>query len=143
MKKKMRNNTRQIGVWLDHAEAHFFLPAVENVPVETVDSTLESQERHGGQGADGIKLGGFRSTNNEHHKHNREQDALHKYYKEIQHKLLDFDEIYLFGPGSARNELHNLMLEDEHFKTKNIHVEPSDHLTENQMKTKVTEFFSA
>lgn len=141
MKKEIKKKS-QIGIWLDHAEAHFLHPAAPIETEETIESEYNSRERNAGEGADGIQLGGYRSTNNEHHKHQREQNALHQYYKDLQHKLIDYDEIFIFGPGQARSELYNLMKENQHFAGKQIQTATSDHLTEAQMKDKVNSHFA-
>jgi len=139
---KKENDIKRIGLWLDQTEAHFIHPTVTTNEPENTASELASQVRHKGESADGVRLGGFRSTNNENHKQHREQDALHKYYKELQHKLLEYDEIYIFGPGPARSELYNLMKEDAHFSAKNIHSESADHMSENQLHAKVKAYFN-
>lgn len=139
---KTQPQIKQIGIWLDHSQAYFFHPDERKEEMESVDSQIVGNERERGHGADGIRLGGYRSTNNEHHKHQREQNELHIYYKELIHQLHDYDEIYLFGSGTARNELYNLMKEDAHFKAKKIHVAAADHLSENQMREQVNNYFS-
>ncbi len=139
---KHPHTIRQIGIWLDHAEAHFIHPEHKAEEIETTNSSMESQVRHRGEGADGTLLGGYRASNNEHHKHQRKQNALHQYYKELQEKLMPYDEIYLFGPGLAKNELHNLLNEDKHFESKKIQVETADHLSENEMKVHVMKHFN-
>ncbi len=137
---KKEHTIKKIGLWLDHAEAHFIHPD-HSSKIETSVSDHTGRERHRGEGADGILLGGYRSSNNEHHKHRREENALHKYYLELQGKLQDYDEIYLFGPGPARNEFFNMLKEDKHFSAKKIEMEAADHLSENQMKAKVNAHF--
>ncbi|MBL7922733.1 MAG: hypothetical protein JNL88_00900 [Bacteroidia bacterium] len=140
MKKDMER--KQIGVWMDHAQAHFIHPATEGEKVTTESSDLESHLRFHGEGADGTLLGGFRSTNNEHHKHQREQEVMHRYFQSLQEKLMDYDEIFLFGPGTARVELHHLMKDNARFSDKRISLESADKMSENQMKAKVREHFS-
>jgi len=138
---KKDNNIRRIGVWLDHSKAYFIDPQNGDNKIETIHSDLDTRVRHAGEDADGTLLGGYRSSNNEHHKHNREENALSKYYENLEKRLSGYEEILLFGPGSARSELHNLMKTDKQFSDKKIDVESCDQLTENQLKAKVRNHF--
>lgn len=136
-----KDNNKQIGVWLDHAKAIFIDPNDNDGKIDTVHSEMDTRVRHAGEGADGTLLGGFRSSNNEHHKHQREENALSKYYDLVGKRLSGFEEILLFGPGSARSELHNIIKADKHFNGKKIDVEACDQLTENQLRAKVRNHF--
>ncbi len=132
----------KIGLCLDHADAHFIDITTEPATITTVHSSQESQLRTPGESGDGMSLGNNRSTNNEHQKHNREQDIMHHYYKILADRLREYDTIFLFGPTKAKDELNNILTEDQHFKLKHIKVESTDKLTENQMVAKVREHFS-
>lgn len=135
-----KSTEKKIGIWLDHARAHFIELSKTPAIIETVYSNIESQERTDGQGADGVKFGNNRSSNNEHHKHNREQGIVNGYYNTLQNKLKVYDELYLFGPTTAKDELKNRLLEDKHFTNKKIKIESADYISENQMKAMAKEF---
>ena len=57
-------------------------------------------------------------------------------------RLKNYDDIFLFGSTSAKDELYNKLKSDKHFADKTIKVKPADHLTENQMVAEVKKFFS-
>ncbi|MBK9318153.1 MAG: hypothetical protein IPM91_04500 [Bacteroidetes bacterium] len=119
---KKENAVKQVGLWLGQAEAHFIHPTLTTNEPETTTSELESQVRHKGESGDGTRLGGFRSTNNENHKQHREQDALHKYYKELDKatwNMMKFTSLVPFRRGVSCI----ILKEDAHFSSKNIHFE--------------------
>jgi hypothetical protein len=134
---------KKIGVWLDHAKAYFIDAAKQPALVETAYSGEESQVRIKGEhGGDGAKLGNNRSTNSEYHKHNRQEDIMNKYYELLADRLKNYDDIYLFGPTLAKDELYNHLKTNKHFSDKIINVAPADQLTENQMVAQVKHFFN-
>lgn len=132
---------RKVGVWLDHAKAHFIDFSKGPAIVETVYSEKESNTRYAGEHGNATKLVGYRVTNNEHHAHNRSGEILHHYYKTLTDRLKAYDRIYLFGPTVAKEELYNLLKKDSNFSKKEIEVKSADNLTENQMVAEVKAFF--
>jgi hypothetical protein len=139
----MINPEKKIGVWMDHQHAFLIELKKQDEVIETVNSEMESQLRYAGESGDGIRMGNNRSTNNEHHRHQREQDIRHSYFKKLEDKLKKYDDIYLFGSSTAKDELFNLMKENAHFDGKMISVETADEMTENQMVERVKDFFNS
>ena len=128
--------TKQIGLCMDHSQAHFIDINKGAVIIERL------HEHFDGETAIGTKLGATRATNSEHHKHNIAREIKAEYYKVLADRLKAYDDIYLFGPTVAKDELYNKLVADKHFAEKNIRVESSDKLTENQMVAKVRNFFN-
>lgn len=141
--KKHKTTLRQIGIWMDHKEARFITPAASEDKPTIVRSPYLGRERIAGESGDGIRLGNYRSTNNESHKHFRRQSELNSYYKQLAGELLPFDEILIFGPANAHREFHNFLLKEKNFSKKNITVKKSDYITDNQIRKIVRTFFSA
>lgn len=137
MKKKI------IGVWLDHSEARFINPLDLKSKPEVIHSLLNSHKHIPGEESDGMRLGNFRSANDESHKHFREQNELNGYYKKIAVALSPFDDILIFGPTTAKQELQNHLISDKSFVNKKITVEAADYITENQMAERVRNFYHA
>ena len=133
---------KSIGVWLDHSKAHFIDLSKGPAIVETAFSDKESEVRYTGEGSNGTLLGNNRATNNESHVHNRAQEIMQEYYHVLSDRLKNYDDILLFGPTSAKDELYNKLNADKHFAGKNIRVEAADKLTENQMVAKVKSYFN-
>ena len=138
------NNTKvdkKIGLWLDHSSAHFIDMSKGPAIVETAYSDRETNVRTEGEGADGALPGNNRAANNENHKHNRERMVMEEYYHLLADRLQGYDNIYLFGPTTAKDELHNHLKYDKHFAHKTITVAAADPLSENQMVAAVKRFF--
>ena len=138
--------TKQIGVWLNHSQAHFLGYKAESAFfIETVESPYESIIRVGGEGNDKTRFSSNteRGSNNEKRKHNIVQNELDEYFSILEAKLEIYQEILLFGPGTAKEELFNHLSENKIFKGKHIAVKSSDKLTENQMLSYVLDFFKS
>jgi len=139
MKKSKEVN--KVGLWIDHSEAHIINPY--DGEMQTIQSSLESRIRIRGEGADGIKMGNNRATNNEANKHHREQNQIHSFYKELAKALLSYSDIFIFGPTTAKDELEHYLFDEmkKEFENKKISLATSDYLTPNQMVARVKEFF--
>ncbi len=135
--------SRRMALWIDHAKAHFIDPDQPMIPIQSVHSDLEPRPRTRGESPEGVRLGGYRSTNNEHHRNNKEEAALRDYYRLLADRLEVYPEIYIFGPGEAHKELNNLLLEDSRFRKHRIETEACVPLSENQLRAKVREHFSS
>src|SRR5660398_218134 len=88
--------TKQIGVWLNHSQAHFIGYKDESVFfIETIDSPYESIVREEGEGNDKTRFspGTERGSNNEKRKHNIAQNELGEYYKILESELENYQEI--------------------------------------------------
>ena len=137
----MKKPVKKIGLWLDHVDAHFIEMEDSQEHFETIHSGKKSLLRMKGESGNGIKMGNYRSTNNEHREQMRENEIMSDYYKDIEKRLLNYDEIFIFGASTAKDELYNLLRTNKHFDGKLIHTESSDHITKNQMIAKVRAFF--
>lgn len=133
---------KKVGVWLDHSQAHFIDFTKGSASIETAYSDKETQVRFAGEHGTGTQMGNNRSTNSEHHQHNREQENMHEYYNMLAGRLKNYDDIFLFGSTTAKDELYNKLKVDKHFAEKSITVKPADHLTENQMVAEARKFFN-
>lgn len=132
---------KKIGLFLDHSEARFIDPENQKFS-HVVRCELNGLERIPGESAIGGRVSKTHSTNNEHQEHNRQQNALKSYYKEVAENLKTYDSIYLFGPTTARDELCNFIAKQNHFNGKKIVSEKADYMTDNQIVAKVSRFFS-
>jgi len=121
--------TKQLGIWMDHSNAH--LMNLVNGVIES--DTIESQPEGSEDQQDTFK--------DESHVLNKEQGQLSSYYKKLGDHILEYDEVLLFGPTEAKSELLNLIKENHLFDEIKIEVKPSDKMTEIQMITFVKEYF--
>ena len=79
----------------------------------------------------------------ETHMHNSEQHMNNAYYKKLGDIIKDYDEVILFGPTTAKDELLNLLKADHQFEKTDIKVKHADKMTENQQHAFVREYFYA
>jgi hypothetical protein len=73
--------------------------------------------------------------------HKKEQHLQLSYYKKIGDIIKKYQDVVLFGPTDAKNELLNLIKTDHLFEGIKIEVENSDKMTEDQMQTFVIDYF--
>jgi hypothetical protein len=138
------NSFKQVGVWIDHSKAHFVgFNDGNTVLIETLESPFESMKREVGEGSDKTRFSSSNehSSNNEHKKHNISQKELNEYFKMMETKLHSFDDILLFGPGVAKEQMRNRLRENKSFDGKWLSVQTSDKLTEKQLLAFVRDFY--
>ncbi len=123
----MKQDQKQYaGVWMDHRNSIIIASDSEKGDF-TIQDKVKSDEYKGDKG--------------EHAKNNADVADARKYYKTVAGKLLDFDEILVFGPGKSQEEFQNFLAKDSHFKNKKITLGTADQLTDGQMVAKVRDFF--
>ena len=127
---KDKKPTQCLGIWMNHATAHLIEYTPNTAESETVESTFDQQEK---------AETGNRSENV---MHNKEQQKQRLYYEELAEVIKKYDEVLLFGPTNAKEELHNILKEDHHFDAIKITVEAADKMTENQERAFVRAYFS-
>ncbi len=141
----MSNNSyKQVGVWIDHSKAH--LVGYNNGKVEvieTIESPYESIKRIEGEVNDMTRFSPNpeHTSNNEHKKNNITQNEHNEYFKLMEAKLHAFDDIFLFGPGTAKEKMRNRLRENKSFNGKWFAVQSSDKMTDNQLLAFVREFY--
>ena len=73
--------------------------------------------------------------------HKKEQHLQLSYYKKIGNVIKKYQDVVLFGPTDAKNELLNLVKTDHLFEGIKIEVKNSDKMTEDQMQIYIREYF--
>ncbi len=74
-----------------------------------------------------------------HHKEQHEQAA---YFKKLVAELNNYNEVLLFGPTKAKDELHNILKVDNHFTDVDIVVLKTDDMSEKEQERFVMNYFS-
>lgn len=125
-------------VFVSSKDAKLFYKENGEIKTEIIESPITlKDEKVSGEGKDTFKFSPTHASNNEHKKHNQHQKEEQQYFKELESKILNYDVIYLTGPGTLKNKLNNYISENKKFADKSIFVEPEDnHLTENQLLAK-------
>ncbi|EOZ95604.1 hypothetical protein A33Q_2966 [Indibacter alkaliphilus LW1] len=135
---------KQIGLWIDHNKAHIIGYDEGHVKlIETVESPVEALKREAGEGNDSTRFtsNNNHTSNNEYKKHNVSQNELKEYFKILENKLHPYEDILLFGPGTAKEQIRNRLREIKSFDKKWLSIQKSDRLTENQLLAFVRDFY--
>ena len=74
--------------------------------------------------------------------HHKEQHLKAAYYKKLSTIILGYDEVLLFGPTTAKDELLNTMKANHLFEKIKFEVKQADKMTENQQHAFVQSYFS-
>jgi hypothetical protein len=123
----METNNR-LGIWMDHATANLiaYKDVLEGNTVDLVftHSKNMASPSHGESGM----------NQKEHHL----QEA---YYKKIGAEILRYDNVLLFGPTDAKNELHNYLLKDHHFNEIIFKIKKADKMSANEQRAFVKNYF--
>lgn len=114
-------NTKQIGVWMDHNRAQIMPLTGITISTSQIESNFEHDKKTSSH------------NGSENLMNNKEQKDQAAYYHKISKALEGYDEILLFGPTEAKNELGNIMKKDHRFSESKIEIKTSDKLSENEM----------
>jgi stalled ribosome rescue protein Dom34 len=120
---------KQMGIWMDHSIA-FLMEVKKNKVVETIVeievATLETD---------------YDSGKNEKLEYNKGQQFQANFYKKIIESIKNYQDVILFGPTEAKNELLNILKGDHQYEKINIKIQHSDKMTAFQMHEFVIAYF--
>ena len=122
------NNIRKLGIWMDHSNA-YLMELSNDIVVQRVVSELTNNETE------------FNFYKGEKLIHKKEQHLQLSYYKKIGDIIKKYQDVVLFGPTDAKNELLNQIKTDHLFEDIKIEVRNSDKMTEDQMQNFVRDYF--
>jgi hypothetical protein len=131
----------RIGVWLDRKVAYVVTLKNGSHSLKVIASNINFRVRDDGEGKVYTRLGDQYMTK-EKAKEAKLEQQLKDYYKSIIALLKGVDEVYIFGPAEAKNELNKMILEQSHHAIKVSAIEASDKLTENQIIAAVKKHFN-
>ena len=121
-------NTKKIGIWMDHSTANFI-----NLDKEKYNFSIHSNFTFNDKEA--------ALRRSESLMHNKENQMHETYFKEIGHEILKYHHILIFGPTHAKTELLNFLNKDLHYKNIQIDVKSADKMTENEKRAFVWSHF--
>jgi hypothetical protein len=120
-----------LGIWMDYSIAHL----TELFGGAFVTTAINSKP--------GLQLNAADLYyKDDSHLLNKEQSKLVTYYKKLSDVILNYEEVILFGPTEAKNELANIMKENHLFDKIKIVVKPADKMTEKEQHDFLKEFFN-
>jgi hypothetical protein len=120
---------KQMGIWMDHSMAYLMEFVNDNIVETLISSELTQQGKEKSL------------EKSEAFMHNKEQQLQASYYKKLIAVIRDYQDVILFGPTEAKNELANLLKGDHLFDSVKIEVKNSDKMSAIQMHTFVKEYF--
>lgn len=134
---------KKIGVWLDHSKAKLIEIMDGGAEITTVQSPYRRRVRIPGEDSSNIetRFGYNIFSNSEFKVHQKKQNEVTSYYKDLEKRLQKYDMILLFGPTLAKSELSNFLSENKKFASKKIIQKNSDKMTENEMAAFVRKHF--
>jgi len=119
-----------LGIWMDYSKAHLMQLLPGDIHTQIIESNFTHEEK-----ASSIEK-------SEKHMHNKEEGEHLKYFKKIQKEIEKYDDMLLFGPTDAKEELNKLLHED-HINTRvRIEIKTTDKMTENQLYAFVRKHFN-
>jgi hypothetical protein len=124
----MKKN-KLLGIWMDHSTAYLLELTNDTIIQSNIVSEASLPEKE------------FNLYKSEKLINKKEQHQQSSYYKQLSEKIKGYQEVVLFGPTDAKNELVNLLRSDHLFESVKLDVIQSDKMTENQMHAFVREFF--
>lgn len=120
---------KQLGIWMDHSNAFLLEKVNDTFETNSIVSELSDPEAE------------FNFYKGEKLIHKKEQHLQLSYYRKLGEIIKKYQEVVLFGPTDAKNELLNLIKTDHLFEDIKIEVINSGKMTESQMQTFVREYF--
>jgi stalled ribosome rescue protein Dom34 len=125
----MKRN-KHLGIWMDHSVAHLMALTNDSIVTILIESKFSHSEKE-----QSLKK-------SENLMHNKEQHLLLGYYKRLMDTIRNYQEVVLFGPTTAKNELLNLLKADLLFDNIKIEIRHADQMTTNQQHAFVREYFT-
>lgn len=117
------------GLWIDHQEAQIICtPGASAIGDYNIVKKIKSHHHHD------------HGSNENVHQHTIRADK-DKFYHEVMNELQAYDEVLIFGPGKAQEEIFNQINADKHFHSKKFSIDTAGNLTDNQVLAKVRDHF--
>jgi hypothetical protein len=121
---------KSLGVWMDHSRANLIEFHGDLLASRTIESKFTPEV---------MQTAWLKS---EHSMHQKEQRMDAAYYKKICDTIENFDDVLLFGPTEAKQELFNYLRADKRFDRVRVAVVHADKMTEQQQHAFVKNHFS-
>lgn len=119
----------KIGVYLDYTHAHMLELTIDSHRSKTIESNFSSHD---------IKEA---LSKGENHMHNKENKFYAIYFRNIMDYIIHYNEILIFGPTHAKDELFNMIKQDYLFSNKIIDVSSSDQLDSKEQYLFISNFY--
>ena len=121
--------SNKLGIWMDHSMAYLTEFTVEPMTTKRFMDKFDHVE----------KVEAFKKS--EILMHHKEQHEQADYYKKLGEIILNYTDVLLIGPTSAKQELWNVLKENHRFDKIKIDVKPADKMTEREQQVFVKNYF--
>jgi hypothetical protein len=122
-------NQKQLAVWMDHSTAILMEHANGTITEKHIGADLTEEEKNHSE------------RKGEKFVHHKEQQHASIFYKKLGEAIRPYQEVLLFGPTDAKNELLNILKADHLFDNIKFEVKNSDKMTPPQMHDVVKTHF--
>src|SRR3954462_2000217 len=119
----------RLGIWMDHQHALLTEFTTEPMKTTIVHNEFSVQAKH------------HSLNEGESNMHTKEQHKLADYYKKLGETIRGYQEVILFGPTSAKNELLNGLKTDHRFEGVSIKIANADKMSEKELQSFVKKYF--
>jgi hypothetical protein len=120
---------KSLGIWMDYASANIIdVQDTVNTPY-TILSKFTPQ----------VKQEILQKS--ERGMHDKEDRMKKEYFNELIAIIADFENVLLFGPTKAKQELHNVITDMPKYNDISIHVSTTEDMTDNQKLAYVRKHF--
>ncbi|WGK95038.1 MULTISPECIES: hypothetical protein [Flavobacterium] len=132
---------RQTGIWIDSSKAIIVSLNGKKESITEIDSTIENKSYPNREGNKGTFSGSHHSAS-ETQLNNRKKEQTNYFMDSIIDYIKRSDELYVFGPASAKTELKKRIQTEKIIAPDKLKgVDTSDKLTINQIVAKVRNFY--
>lgn len=132
---------RQTGIWIDSSKAIIVSLNGKKESITEIDSTIENKSYPNREGNKGTFSGSHHSAS-ETQLNNRKKEQTNYFMDSIIDYIKRSDELYVFGPASAKTELKKRIQTEKIIAPDKLKgVDTSDKLTINQIVAKVRDFY--
>lgn len=120
---------KKAGIWMDYSMAHIteFDSEIHETKIITSDFSYQDKVDTLQRSESGM--------------HNKEQQKMSAYYKELAQIIKNFDEVILFGPTDAKVELYNELKNNHQFDAIKIEVSNTDKMSEKEQRNFIDDYF--
>lgn len=120
---------KELGIWMDHSIAHIIEFNDQWKELKTIESNFTHQDK-----VESL-------VKSESLMHNKEQQLQAIFYKKLEEVISKYDEVLLFGPTNAKNELFNKIQKDHRFANIKVAVKEADKMSNTQKIFFVSNYF--
>ena len=132
---------RQTGIWIDSSKAIIVSLNGKDESITEIDSTIENKSYPNREGNKGTFSGSHHSAS-ETQLNNRKKEQTNYFMDSIIDYIKRSDELYVFGPASAKTELKKRIQTEKIIAPDKLKgVDTSYKLTINQIVAKVRNFY--